>query len=215
MRGGSAEGLVLLHGWWQPRRILPNIQHMLFWTLAAYGRLDQERPSKDSRSMHGVVALRRDSAVVTQSFVFANSETETCKESCIVHFPKIPPFSTNFDVLETGDVPIFCCLLSRMKNLGTTIELDPKRDEITCPAFGVYSSPAEHSTMGHTVLDLTNLACRPTTKSREQSGQPKRHVIFAMSERSPAYPAHTPDMDEDKDERCATSIKEGTCERKG
>ena len=73
------------------------------------------------------------------------------------------------DVLETGDVPILFSI-SRMKNLGTTIKLDPKGDKIACPAFGLYSSPAEHSTMGHIVLDLTNLAYQPTTKSREQSG---------------------------------------------
>ena len=54
--------------------------------------------------------------------------------------------------------------------------------------------------MGHIVLDLTNLAYQPTTKSREQPGQPKRHVTFAMPERRPAYPAHAPDTDEDKDE---------------
>ena len=29
-----------------------------------------------------------------KSFVFANSETETCKDSCIIHFPTIPPCST-------------------------------------------------------------------------------------------------------------------------
>ena len=38
--------------------------------------------------------------------VFANSETETCWESCIVHFPTTPRCSTRVDVLETGDVPI-------------------------------------------------------------------------------------------------------------
>ena len=51
--------------------------------------------------------------------------------------------------------------------------------------------------MGHIVLDLTNLAYQPTTKSREQPGQPKRHG--AMSERRPAYPGHAPDMYEDED----------------
>ena len=54
--------------------------------------------------------------------------------------------------------------------------------------------------MEHTVLDLTNLAYQPTTKSCEQPGNPKRHVTFAMSERRPAYPARAPDMDEDEDE---------------
>ena len=38
--------------------------------------------------------------------VFANSETETCLESCIVHFPTTSPCSTIVDVLQTGDVPI-------------------------------------------------------------------------------------------------------------
>ena len=86
------------------------------------------------------------------------------------------------------------------ENLGLIIELDPKGDKITCPAFGLYSSPAEHSTMGHIVQDLTSLAYQPTTKSREQPGYPKRHVTLAMSERRPAHPAHAPDMDEDEDE---------------
>ena len=54
--------------------------------------------------------------------------------------------------------------------------------------------------MGHIKLDLTSLADQPTTKSGEQPGHPKRLVIFAMSDRRPAYPAHAPDMDEDKDE---------------
>ena len=67
-------------------------------------------------------------------------------------------------MLETGDVPILFSL-SQMKNLGTTIELDPKGDKITCPAFGLYSSPSECCTMGHIVLDLTSLAYQP--KSRE------------------------------------------------
>ena len=56
------------------------------------------------------------------------------------------------------------------------------------------SSPAEYSTMGQIVLDLTSVAYQPVTKSRERSGHPKRHVTFATSERRPAYPAHSLDM---------------------
>ena len=67
------------------------------------------------------------------------------------------------------------------KNMGSM--LDPKGDKISCPAFGLYSSPAENSTMEHIVLDVTNLAYQPTTWSREQCGHPKRHVTFAMTER--------------------------------
>ena len=71
-----------------------------------------------------------------KSFVCANSETETCWESCIIHFPTTPPCSTRVDVLETGDGP-FLFSLPQMKNLGTKIELDPKGHKITCPAFGL------------------------------------------------------------------------------
>ena len=64
----------------------------------------------------------------------------------------------------------------QMKNVGMTIELDPKADKITCPAFGLYSSPAEYSTVGHTVLDLTRLAYQP--KTRERTPHSRRHVTF-------------------------------------
>ena len=103
------------------------------------------------------------------------------------------------DVLETGDVPILFSL-PQMRNLGMTIELDPQGDKITCPVFGLFSSPAEYSTMEHIVWDLTSLTYQPTTKSSGRSGHPKRHVIFAMSERNPAYPAHALDMHENEDE---------------
>ena len=59
----------------------------------------------------------------SKSFVFANSEGETCRENCLVHFPTTPPCSTIVDVLETGDVPILFSLL-QMQNLGITLELD-------------------------------------------------------------------------------------------
>ena len=80
-------------------------------------------------------------------------------------------------MLETGDVPILFSL-PQMKILGVTIELDPKGDKVTCLAFALHPSPAEYSTMGHIVLDLTSLAYQP--KSRERAAHPKRHVTFAM-----------------------------------
>ena len=110
------------------------------------------------------------------------------------------------------------CSLPQMRNLGTTIELDPEREKITCPAFGLFSSPAEYSTMGLFVLDLTSLTYQPTTKSSNRSGHPKKHVIFAMSERKP-YPAQAPDMHEDEDEDdkplVRTTRKESLEERRG
>ena len=51
-----------------------------------------------------------------KSFVSANSETETCWKSGIIHFPTTPPCFTRVDVHETGDVPILFSL-SQMKNV--------------------------------------------------------------------------------------------------
>ena len=65
----------------------------------------------------------------SESFVFANSETEICMESCIVHFPATPPCSAKVDVRETGDVPILFSF-SQMKSLGTTFELKTKATKL-------------------------------------------------------------------------------------
>ena len=94
-----------------------------------------------------------------------------------MYFPTTPPCSTRVGVLETGDVPV---LFSppQVKNLGMTGELNPKGDKFTCAAFGLYSSLAEYSTMGHVVLDLSSLAYQP--KSRERSARPTKHVTFLL-----------------------------------
>ena len=120
-----------------------------------------------------------------KSLVFAHSEAEACLESCSIHFPTTPARSTTVDVLETGGVPILFSLL-QMRHLGTTIELDPQGHKISCPAFGLFSSPAEYATLGYIVLDLRSLTYQPSTKSSNRSCYPKKHVIFAMSERKPA-----------------------------
>ena len=110
-----------------------------------------------------------------------------CWESCIIHFPTTPPCSTRVDVLETGYVPT---LFShpQMKHLGMTIELDPKRDKITCPAFGLYSSPAEYSTMGHFGFGFDE-SCVPDK------------IAWAGSEQKSANPARTRELNEDDDDK--------------
>ena len=45
-------------------------------------------------------------------------------------------------VLDTSEV-LFLFSLPQKRNSGTTIELDPQGDKITCPAFGLFSSPAD------------------------------------------------------------------------
>ena len=103
-------------------------------------------------------------------FVCANSETETCWESCIIHFPTTPPCSTGVDVLETGNVPILFSL-SQMKNLGLTWLLNWIRREthITCLAFGLYSFSSWILYNGTYCFGLD-----------ESSGSPpsKRHATF-------------------------------------
>ena len=136
--------------------------------------------------MRCIVVLRQDSVLAVSLFVFANPEAETCRENCLIHFPSTPPCSTRVDVLETGDVPILFSLL-QMQNLGIILELDPKVAKITCPAFGLYSSPVEYRTMGHVALDLTILAYQP--KSLERSDCPTKHVTSSLSQRNSAYPA--------------------------
>ena len=75
-----------------------------------------------------------------KSIVFANSVTETCVGSGIIHFPTTPPCSAVVDVVPTGDVPILFSPL-QMRSLDMTIELDPQGDKTTCPAFGLHSFP--------------------------------------------------------------------------
>ena len=101
-------------------------------------------------------------------------------------------------MLETGDVPVLFSL-PQMQNLGITLELDPERAKITCPAFGLYSSPVEYCTMGPMVLDLTSRAYQP--KSRERSVRPTKHASFVLSQRKPAYLAHTQELDDDEDDK--------------
>ena len=133
-----------------------------------------------------------------KSFELANTETETCREICNIHFPTKPPCSTRVVVLETSDVPILLSL-SKMQNLGVTFELDPKGAKITCPAFGLHSSPAEYSRMVYIMLDLMSLAYQP--KSRERSARPPKHATFALSQKKSAYPAHSQELDDDEDDK--------------
>ena len=133
-----------------------------------------------------------------KSFVCTNSETGTCRESCFIHFPTKPPCSTRVDVLETDDVPVLFSL-PQMQNLGVTLQVDPEGVQSTCPAFGLYSSLVEYSTVGHIVLDMTSLAYHP--KLREQSARPTKHVTVALSQRKSTYPARVQELDDDEDDK--------------
>ena len=87
------------------------------------------------------MVLRRNLAVVMSPSCSPTPRQKPAWKVALSTFHD-PPCSTKVDVLETGDVPILFSP-SQMKNLGMTFELDPKRDKITCPAFGLFSSPAK------------------------------------------------------------------------
>ena len=100
-----------------------------------------------------------------------------------------------------------------MKHLGMTIELNPNWDKITCLAFGLYSSPAEYSTMWHIVLDLKSVTFQP--ESHERSTHPQRHVTFALTgKKKPVYPVHSPERDEDGDDKRLVQPSELVKERR-
>ena len=95
----------IVHGWQQSHWILPTIRHTLFWILAAHGQWDQERQSKRLQKHALYYGITTEFCRCKNPVVFANFATETCWESCIIHFPTTPPRSTRVDVLETGYVP--------------------------------------------------------------------------------------------------------------
>ena len=128
----------------------PTIRHTLFWIVAVHGPVDQERSSEDSRNMRCTMASRQSFALATRPSCLPTLRWRPVGKAASFILPTKPPCSARVDVLETGNVPIFFSL-GQMKHLGMTVELDPKGDKITCPAFGLYSSPAEYSTVGHTV----------------------------------------------------------------
>ena len=164
---GVAQRL-MLHGWWQLHWILPTVQRTLFWTLVAHGRLERDRQSKDSRSMHGIGVSRRNSIVVT-SLSFSPTRRQT-----LAWKVALSTFQQHHHVLPRlvclGQVTCPCCFTHSHEKLGHDFWTGSKRRQYCTSSFWLVlsvclSSPVECSTVGHIVLDLTNLACQPTTKS--------------------------------------------------
>ena len=132
------------------------------------------------------------------SFVFANSETETCWENCIIHLPTTPPCSTRVG----RSWHRWCAYLifsSSDETFGNYYWIGPKRRQNYMSVFWLILLSSWILYYGHIVLDLTSLAYQP--KSRERSAHLKRHVTFALSEQKSAYPAHARELDEDDDDK--------------
>ena len=143
------------------------------------------RSAIDFSNTLGIMAQRQNSAVATNPLCSQTHIQKPARKVALFTFQQHHHVQPWLMCLRQVNVPILLSL-PQMRNVGMTIELHPRGDKITCPAFGVFSSPAECSTMGHIVLDLTSLTYQPTTKSSNRSGHTKKHVIFAMSERKPS-----------------------------
>ena len=90
-------------------------------------KMQQSKGSKNHSLYYGIAT--EFCRCNNKSFVFGNSETETLFGKLYSPFSDNTSCSTRVDVLETGNVPILFSL-PQMKNMGTTIELDPKGENI-------------------------------------------------------------------------------------
>ena len=106
-----------------------------------------------------------ESLPTDSKFNFANSQTSVCKERMRVWLPMSPPISTDFDIVEEGNVPLLLSL-PQMRNLRFTIELSPEAVYIKSPAFGNKRVQMKSSTSNHIVLDLCNIEGLPRNLSR-------------------------------------------------
>ena len=84
-------------------------------------------------------------------FNFANSQTTTCTEKMRVWFPTQPPVSTDFDIVEEGNVPLLMSLI-QMRNLRFSLQLTPESCTLESPALGA-KFEVEQSTARRLVLD--------------------------------------------------------------
>ena len=114
-------------GWHEFPWILPTIRRTLFWILVAY---DQ---SEGSRNMRCIIISRQNS-VTAKSLLCLPTLRQKLVGKVVLFI-----FRQNHNVL-----PGLMCLrratclsysLPQMKNLGITLELDPKGAKITCPAL--------------------------------------------------------------------------------
>ena len=69
--------------------------------------------------------------------------------------PTTPPVSTDFDIVEEGNVPLLMSLI-QMRNLRFSLQLTPESCTLESPALGA-KFEVEQSTARHLVLDLCRI----------------------------------------------------------
>ena len=99
-------------------------------------------------------------------FSFANSAEDSVTQKIRVWLPTSPPCSTDFEILETGNVPILISL-PQMRNLYFSLELSPEAAYLTCAAFGFNREAIRTSTTRHLIVDLAAICHAPRGRHNE------------------------------------------------
>jgi hypothetical protein len=94
------------------------------------------------------------------TFNFAKSQSTKCTEKIRIWFPTKPPLSTDFDIVEEGNVPMLLSLV-QMQNLRFCLYCAPEEVLLSSPALGKGARPMEVSTSRHLVLNLADVKFSP------------------------------------------------------
>ena len=94
----------------------------------------------------------------TSQFTFANSESASCRQKIVVcmYDRDYAIQSTEFDIVEQGEVPILMSL-PRMRNLRFHFDLHPDKAYLSSPVLGIKNMVLKVARSTHLILDLLDV----------------------------------------------------------
>ena len=94
----------------------------------------------------------------TSQFTFANSESASCKQKILVcmYDRDYAIQSTEFDIVEQGEVPILMSL-TQMRNLRFHFDLHPDKVYLSRPVLGIKNMVLKVARSTHLILDLLDV----------------------------------------------------------
>ena len=94
----------------------------------------------------------------TSQFTFANSESASCKQKIVVcmYDRDYAIQSTEFDIVEQGEVPILMSL-PQMRNLRFHFDLHPDKTYLSSPVLGIKNMVLKVARSTHLILDLLDV----------------------------------------------------------
>ena len=94
----------------------------------------------------------------TSQFTFANSESASCKQKIVVcmYDRDYAIQSTEFDIVEQGEVPILMSL-PQMRNLRFHFDLHPDKAYLSSPVLGIKNMVVKVARSTHLILDLLDV----------------------------------------------------------